>query len=157
MPLSEEERAEVLEELRTTREALKGIPDRLDAIEHKGDHTRWLVVAVAAVVAALVIGFLWDRTNEVAAKSDNTSNYLVAACQQANSDRASELGFWLGLLEDSRAEKKNQTSEARKGLDAYEAEFRDVYGQRDCEKVRDGEVVKTTPGPTATPVPTPAK
>jgi hypothetical protein len=99
MPLSEEQRTEVLTELKTTREALAGIPDRLKEVEERGQHTRW---AVAVVAFALLLGgmaFLWHESR---ANDDQNSRFEeFAYCQAQYNETNAQISRTRAVLSTS--------------------------------------------------------
>lgn len=144
MPLSEEQREELLREIKNTREALVDIPTRLDNLEDKNRHTRWLAYVLAA---SIVFGFgyvLWDRY-------DTISDYQKSGCEAGNASRAAEYRLWDTLFAEDKqlAEQLGEkiTPEEQAALDRVFALVNKAYPQRDCSKVKSGELVNLTPSP----------
>lgn len=148
MPLSEEQRQEILDELRVTRAMLADIPDRLEALEDKNKHTRWFAYFLAV---ALVFGLgyvLWDRYETI-------SDYQKQGCEVGNESRGAEHQLWDTLFAEDKqlAEQMGEkiSKEEQEALDRIAALVDKAYPQRDCTKVKSGQIVNVTPSPTGGP------
>jgi hypothetical protein len=88
MPLTEEQRAEVLRELKDTRDVLAGIPDRLKDVEQKGQHTRWAVLVVALLLLLGGMAFLLHESRANNAQNDRFEEFAYCQAQynQTNAD-----------------------------------------------------------------------
>lgn len=147
MPLSDEQRQEVLAELRTTREMLAGIPSRLDDIEDKGRHTRWIAYGLAAGLAAGGFVFLYERSVDNRNLIDLQNEYDVASCERVNVSRAGQREQWEDvrtLLIDLGAGR-----DTRRLADGLVSNAYENFPDLDCGPVKEGKAPTakpTTPG-----------
>lgn len=136
---------EVLDEIRATKDALIGLPARLQEVEDRGKTTRYISYVLAALLIVAGGLILNERSSRIEDKAKLNQNYLVSGCESGNEQRALELTFWLGAVADSAKKPENQTPEGKKRLADYRTQLYKAYPQLDCSKVKDGERVVIAP------------
>lgn len=152
MPLSDEQRQEVLAELRTTREMLADIPERLKEVEETAKdtadstkHTRWAVYGLVGALVAVLCVVLWVRLSLI-------QDYQKDSCVAGNEARAAAKDIFDTLFfEDARlAEQMGEeiSDEEQAALDRIYAKVLKAYPQRDCDEVSKGNVVDVVPSGT---------
>lgn len=149
MPLSEEQRAELLKEIRTTREMLADIPERINAIEDTNRHTRWIAYALIAGLIAGGFMFLWERGEDNREVLELQQEYDREACDRANSVRAGQRQQWIDareLLIDLGAGR--ETRQLANGLVANAFEN---FPELDCSPVAEGKPPVEKPSPPPAP------
>jgi hypothetical protein len=149
MPLSEEQRHELLTEIRTTRAQLADIPERLNDIEDTNRHTRWFAYLLFAGLVAGGFMFLWERSEDNREVLELQQQYDLDACDRANLVRAGQRQQWIDartLLTDLGAGR--ETRQLANGLVANA--FKN-FPELDCSPVKEGKAPVERPSPPPAP------
>lgn len=125
----------ILTENAALRTELATLGAKLDGLEDRGRHTRWLTYLLSAGLAAVLL--VWGYTN-LNDRVDTLQQYQVANCQSGNDLRAQDRAFWGDILAVIAPADGGPRAKAFAGKIQGKVDAR--YAPRDCTVVAQGRV-----------------